>query len=376
MKILIVATSFRPEHGGPARSASGLINELVGNGLEVTAWAPDGSAVGSEFLPPRENLTLLDCSLNRLCQLVPSFDLVHDNALWLPHNHALAVTCRRRGIRRLVTTHGLLAPWALRYRRIKKWVAWNLYQRADLMSADALHATSREEARDIARLDLAVPVHVVANGLHVTASLEAAEDTVRSPRNDAAKCSRSKRTACFLGRIHPVKGLPMLIDAWQRLRPTDWQLMIAGPDEGGHQASLQSQIDRYGLSDRISFLGQIDEAGKQQLFADSEIFILPSLSESFAIVLAEAAAAGLPLLTTTAAPWPQIDEQGFGWRVEPTNQDVFSAIKEACDTDPATLAAMGRRARAFVGANYDWPQIAAQMLEVYGQICRKYSSVA
>src|SRR6185437_7644736 len=108
-----------------------------------------------------------------------------------------------------------------------KRVAWHAYQRRDLLRAACHHATSEQEAGHLQDLDLGIPVRVIPNGITSSA--------VRQRREPASTALSSDRTALFLGRLYPVKGLPLLIEAWRRVQPLGWRLLIAGPDQAGHR---------------------------------------------------------------------------------------------------------------------------------------------
>src|SRR5262249_47631347 len=152
---------------------------------------------------------------------------------------------------------------------------------------------------------------------------------------------RQQRTALFLGRIYPVKGLPMLIDAWARVRPDGWVLKIAGPDEAGHRAQVENLIFAAGLGDKISFLGSVSHESKRSIFLEADLFVLPSHSESFGMALAEALAHGVPVLTTKAAPWEMLPKRDCGWWVDATIDGLTEGLRQATSRDSLTLHAMG-----------------------------------
>ena len=105
----------------------------------------------------------------------------------------------------------------------------------------------------------------------------------------------------------------MLIDAWARVRPEGWLLRIAGPDEAGHQKQLEGAVSAADLSEIVSFTGPVESQMKKSAFLDADLFVLPSHSESFGMVVAEALAYSVPVLTTTATPWSILRERGCGW---------------------------------------------------------------
>ena len=177
-----------------------------------------------------------------------------------------------------------------------------------------------------------------------------------------------ERTALFLGRIYPIKGLPMLVQAWARVRPDGWLLRIAGPDEAGHRKQVEKAVSDAGLSEVISFTGPIGHRMKKSAFFDADLFVLPSHSESFGMAVAEALAHGLPVLTTKGTPWSILPESGCGWWVDATVDGIAQGLRQATVLDPETLQSMGAKGRALAIAEFGWKRVAELMLSTYESI--------
>jgi glycosyltransferase involved in cell wall biosynthesis len=236
-------------------------------------------------------------------------------------------------------------------------VAWRLYQRRDLTRASYHHATSEGEAQNLRKLRLDVPVCTIPNGVDVP---------------DLATFARAKttsgNTALYLGRLHSIKGLTNLIQAWACVQPQNWCLKIAGPDQSGEQARLEKAVAAAGLSKVVSFLGPVDGQPKQRAFLEANLFILPSISESFGMAIGEALAHALPVLTTTGVPWPKLVENNCGWQVEPTVAGLVEGLRAATSCDFKTLQAMGMNGRSFVATQFRWDRLAHQFVSLYEQI--------
>ncbi|GAG43150.1 unnamed protein product, partial [marine sediment metagenome] len=209
-----------------------------------------------------------------------------------------------------MSTRGMLEPWAIRHKRWKKRLAWWLYQRRDLMRAACLHATAPSEAHNIRALGLGVPICMIPNGVDLPEI-----DPMAGGGRYEGPGHEGHKVALFLGRIHPKKGLPMLIEAWARIRPPNWVLWIAGPDESDHQTELAQRVVAASLSQVVLFLGPLDDPKKRSALLNANLLILPTHSENFGMVIAESLAHGLPVLTTTGAPWSMLPERGCGWWV-------------------------------------------------------------
>jgi glycosyltransferase involved in cell wall biosynthesis len=173
------------------------------------------------------------------------------------------------------------------------------------------------------------------------------------------------RRALFLSRLHPKKGLALLVEAWARVRPEGWELVIAGPDERGHRALIQDRIDAAGLMGEVRFAGAVDDERKWALYMSADLVVLPTRSENFGLVVAEALGAGVPVLTTRGAPWAALERERCGWWVAPTAEGVADGLARATALPDRELRAMGERGRAFVQEAFGWPHVAREMLGVY-----------
>jgi glycosyltransferase involved in cell wall biosynthesis len=150
-------------------------------------------------------------------------------------------------------------------------------------------------------------VRVIPNGVDVP------EVSRKAAHESDGKISRGEgQTALFVGRIYPVKGLPMLIEAWAQVRPHGWRLQIVGPDEAGHRAEVERVVSAAGLDGVVSFVGPLEGQAKQTALLDADLFVLPTHSENFGMAIGEALAHGLPVLTTTGAPWSMLPQRGCG----------------------------------------------------------------
>jgi len=150
VKVFLAGTSLLPDYGGPALSVARLATALTELGIEVGLWAANQSAATTPFLPPGSSVRRLTGSEVEALDNLGGADILHDNGIWLPHNHRIANLAARHNISRVVSTRGMLEPWAINHKWGKKRVAWWLYQRRDLKRAHCHHATAEAEARKAA----------------------------------------------------------------------------------------------------------------------------------------------------------------------------------------------------------------------------------
>jgi glycosyltransferase involved in cell wall biosynthesis len=231
---------------------------------------------------------------------------------------------------------------------------WWILQRSALSAADCLHATAISEYEEIRAVGLRNPVAVIPNGI------------------DLAKLACEPRpkgcayTALSLGRVHPKKGLDRLIRAWAIVETSfpDWRLRIVGPAEGGHDQELRGLADSLGARN-ISIEGPVFGPYKLHLYRSADVFVLPTLNENFAMTVAEALAAEVPVISTKGAPWAGLDRERCGWWIDHGVEPMAAALRVAMSYPRSELQAMGARGRQWMARDFGWDRVAEEMLEVY-----------
>jgi glycosyltransferase involved in cell wall biosynthesis len=280
-----------------------------------------------------------------------SFDVIHIHGTWTPILAVASYLASAKRIPVVVSPHGCLEPWALRHRGWKKKLALTLYQKRVFCKASMMVATARQELESIRRLGVRTPVAVMPNGVDLPSSV--------------AHSQARERKFLFLSRIHPIKGLPDLVAAWALVRQPGWRLVIAGPDEDGHLEEIRAQIDALGLRSDFDFTGLVTGDRKEALFAEADVFVLPTYSENFGIAVAEALARGVPVITTTGAPWEDLETWRCGWWVKPGVDSIGRALVAAMNASRAELTEMGQRGVQLVKEKYSWDQIGRSALKAY-----------
>lgn len=286
-------------------------------------------------------------------------EIVHIHGLWHPLLAAFASTARRHGIPYIVATHGMLDPWCRKVKPIRKALALRSYQGAILAAATAVHTSSQREAENLRDLPcLRCPVYVVPNAVDAPSEATAVEERSAEPR-----------ILLYLSRLHPQKGLDMLLQVWSELRPKDWELALAGSGRPDYVESLKQRCIRANLLN-VRFLGQVNDERREAMYRQASAVVLPSYSENFGNVAAEALMRGLPVFTTTGTPWSQLPQLRCGWYVEPRPDALKHALEELLATGMAELRAMGERGRAYARKNFSSDAILAALLEMYSAVLK------
>jgi len=253
----------------------------------------------------------------------------------------------------VISPHGMLSPGALQFSKVKKWAFWNAFQHHVAHAASCFHATCEEEYKEIRAYGIKAPVAIIPNGVDL-------------PEWREKSTFRERRRVISLGRIHPKKALDRLVAAWAQLESDfpDWDLVIVGPNQDNYAEKLQKQAKKLGLCN-FSIFGPVFGTEKTNLLHSSDIFVLPTLSENFALTVAESLAVGTPVISTKGAPWERLKENECGWWIEHGIEPLVDAMQEAMSMSPERRIEMGKNGRNWMLKDFSWKTIAQKMATVY-----------
>jgi glycosyltransferase involved in cell wall biosynthesis len=307
---------------------------------------------------------------NALIQNANRFDLIHQHGIWTAISRAVNKWRVRTGKPTVIAPHGSLNALALRRSAWKKRLALFYYERENLQKASCLHALSRREAEGFRAFGLKNPIAIIHNGI--------SEDWICQQGDECAFRERfglpeKIRLLFFLGRITPIKGLTLLLQAMSALRPClkNWKLIIAGVDEFNHQKELKSLAVKLSLESHIQFVGPLYGKLKRDAFAAVDLFVLPSYSEASPMAILEALGAGVPVLATNASSWQEIVTLGCGWLTDISEIGIRKALNEAINTPREVLREMGQRGKALVAQKYTMNIIAEKVIYLYNWLLKR-----
>lgn len=365
MKVVQIVPSLSQSTGGLFVSISNLARSSMRHGASVTICAPCDDTTAAEMaawepaeictyprLGPRK-LSFAPTLVKGLDRIAP--DLVHAHGLWTFTTIAASRWSRKHGKPYLVSIHGMLEPWSLQRSPIKKSVVRRLYQNAVLERAGCLRATSQMEADNIRAAGFRTPIAVVPNGV----------DLPPRPETDARSPDRAMRQALFISRLHPKKGLMNLIEAWKRVRPPGWKLTIVGPGEASYVAELRRAVSEARLDDVVEIPGPVWGAERFRYYWQADLLVFPSFSENFAMVVAEALACEVPVITTKGLPWADLERHQCGWWIDIGVEPLVEALRSAIALSDGQRKEMGLRGRELIRRHYTWDEAATQITDVY-----------
>lgn len=381
LNILHVVNDRSVLAGGVGAAALEMVKEQRKMGNNAAIWSvdittKDKPAALQNIIEPQTHISKFRTFGPRLFGYSPAMEKTAVNAIGgnyqILHQHSIWLCVSRVTIRwrskfdrpTVITPHGTLEDFVLKRSKWKKRLALIAYEMDNLKNATCLQATAENEAISFRRFGLKNPIAIIANG--ISEDWHQSDGDTQKFRKQFS-IPRECRLLLFLSRIHPTKGLPMLFEAMAQLSYMldNWLLVIAGSEESGYQSELEQQIEKLGLSNRVIFVGSLHGSEKRDAFAAADVFVLPTHSENFGIVIAEALGAGVPVITTKGAPWKDLQTYNCGWWVNVSVDAIREALLEATQSPKEELVAMGQRGRMLVSDKYIWPKVAAQSLQLY-----------
>jgi glycosyltransferase involved in cell wall biosynthesis len=387
MDVLFLSASLSRNAGGICEIEKSLAHALSHNAVEVHAlglydshweqdmagWVPLKTTVVPVFGP--RSFGYAPALKRQLAKA--SFDLLHLHAMWMYPSLLAHWAKKVRKCPLMVTPNGMLEPWALSNSAWKKKFAGFLYEDRMLHGATCLQANTEKELRDFRAYGLVNPVCIIPNGVDLP-----------EVRNNMSVDSHEKKTLLFLGRLHPKKGLPNALRAWSTIcrgnQGREWQLVIAGWDQGGHEAELKQICLELGLPyadatagklwDSVTgsetrkpvvFTGPAFGDTKDRLFRMADAFILPSFSEGLPMAVLEAWGHGLPVVMTDHCNLPEGFAEQAAWRTDTSTEGIAETLQLLLAAPDADRIAKGLNGRKLVQDRFSWPMVASQMKQVY-----------
>lgn len=378
MKVLHVTPAYFPATywGGPIYSVYGLSNALAKiDGVEIKVLTTDSAGpklserISNVSFPEQfdagykvyycKRWMAASVSPGMFIRLIPMVrwaDVVHLTGVYSPPTIPTLFVCRLLGKPIVWSPRGSLQRWEGSTRpKIKVFWEW-ICNCLVKQGACILHATVNAEAIDSRlRISKAV-VAVVPNGVVIPERLEKRKWK-----------PNGQLRLLYIGRLHPIKGLENLIQALAIL-PENIMLTICGTGEPSFKASLYNLIEKAGIEERVEFKGHVSDDGKRRAFKNADVCVLPSFSENFGMVVAEALAHGLPVIAGKGTPWPEVEKHHCGYWVENDPTTLADAIINMSTQD---LEKMGKSGRDWMKAEYGWQSIGVQMFLLYQRMISK-----
>lgn len=378
MKVLTFITSISLKGGGPSRSVPMLVKGLAELGVDITLmtyWSDDMNTHALDGTSAKLKVLRPDFSRSQMEEYIISekFDVIQLQSMWDLRYHIVAKTARKHRIPYIITPRGMLEPWCLSQKKWKKKLAMALYQMKDIKRSVCVFTTAEMEALHVRDLGVDVPMVVLPNGIET----------------DSYPCRISKdkvkKQILFLSRIHIKKGIELLIDAFDRIIKKnadmdDWTVAIVGNGEEEYIRELKRKVEGLNLRDKVKILAPVFGDAKVKLYQESSIFCLPSYSENFGMVIAEAMSCGVPCITTNGTPWQLLNgevstmganldilgkNRKTGWCIDLNVDNLEKVLLEAMTMKTEALYEMGQKGNLLVQENFNYKSVARKVMQLY-----------
>ena len=373
MRIIHIISSLK-EVSGPTQSVTNLCNEQIKRNQNVTLVSGDFKNASS---PPHFSKTFalgvgpkklgrspsLFRWLKSQCQENEKI-ILHNHSMW----HILALygswVKKSSNVKLIQSPRNALADYSLKSGSRLKPLYWKMLQKNALENVDCFHATSQAEYDDIRALGFRQPVAIIPNTVNVIEDIK------------AKKNISNLRTLSYLGRIHPEKGLETLLSVWAEIIKVhqNWHLNLVGTGDQKYVSFLKKFAKDLCL-ERVRFLDSVTGPAKWQTYHDSDLFVLPSPSENFGMVVAEALACSTPVVTTNGTPWRDLPVKGAGWCVNFGVEGLRLGLSEAMSKSPDELAQMGILGKKWIEEDFSPSKVGHEMDEVYSYLLDETKNV-
>lgn len=373
MHIVHVIPGIWQHTGGPAEVVPRLCASLE-QGCEITLMTLDGPHSEAALECAERGVDFRSYSVwgrggiwyspklsRNLKQLAKAADIIHDHGLWLYPNWIATKWAHHYKKPLVITPHGLLGPNHLQRSRWKKLVAWYCFDRRSVVNASCVHLFTQNEIQHIRHFGVTCPLAVIPNGVDIWDLPDKGVFANRFAQ------SHGKKVLLFLARVHPIKGVFDLVDAWKIIskRYPEWHLVIAGSPEAECVNKVEVEIEKYGLQSSATLVGPQYGQHRLEAYAAADAFVLPSYAEGFSTSILEAMACRLPVVYTDPCNFPEAAERGASI-VGPTGTEALARnIERLFQLSDVERIRMGAAGRKLIQEKYTWPQVAKRMKQTY-----------
>ncbi len=379
MNVLFVTYDHSLKNFGVTTVVSQLANEISirNNDTKIFIAATGGNpvhqceAVTVDLLPPANTNAFWRWSPNlsgRLNNLVTKYhiDLIHVHGIWAAIQWAVLNIAKNKNIPSIVSSHAMLEPWYWNMqgpiKKYKKVLYFKIIFKNSITENTNFHAITSIEKENLQKLLPRQKIVVIPNAVSLDVDIN---------RTEAGNRVIPEKYFLFLGRIHPVKGVDLLVNAfYQANLADDWKLILAGPESAPqYSMKIRKTVDKLGLSSRVLLLGPVYGAEKQRLIQKSWAVVFPSFCETIGMVNLEASACMVPSITTyETGLWDW--EEGGGLLIHPNVDDLARSLRKVSRWSLAERLYFGGKSFDLVANHYSWNTVVPQWEALYSSFVK------
>jgi len=285
------------------------------------------------------------------------YELYHVNGLWQYPPHCTSKYARETKKPYIISPHGMLYPSALEYSKTIKKVFMNIWFKNDIQKADCIHVTCEEEMRHVRNLGFTNPIAIIPNPVDIL------------PGQKGKSPDEKRKNIAFIGRFSPIKCIDRLIKAWHSLgsQTQGYNLLIVG--DGEQRKELEALASSLQIVN-IEFTGFLKGSDKLAIYEKLRSLVLPSQSENFGMVVAEALLNSVPVIASKGTPWKDLSDYKCGWWVDNSIEELANAIEKTLSSTDTEIEQMGENGRNLVLEKYSTEVVSNQMKQLYEYLIR------
>lgn len=274
---------------------------------------------------------------------------------------------RRYRIPHLVYPHGVIDPWTLQFKKVRKQIYWRLEARKILERAARIIALTEKEKEAIKQLGIQTPISVIPNGIN---SLDLSVTVSREELEKTYPQIKGRPYLLYMSRLHQKKGLDILIPAFSRVvkeNNSDALLILAGHVDDIYRREFDKLLQD-AASPNIMRVGHITGEMKNSLLRYATGFVLTSYSEGLPMAILEALAVGCPVIISRQCNLPEVGLANAGWVVETRTADVMQALTKLLE-DPREAEIKGKNASRLALEKFSWEAIRTATDRILNEVC-------
>lgn len=363
MKILHILSGMGAKDGGTSSCSYALLKGLRNEDVEaeVLCYEPIDSdkLVGDDafintVLFPNRNRFLYSRNFKQVLINFSNISLYHINGLWEYPSIITAIIARKKSRPYVISPHGMLYPQALQRNKWLKKVIYSFFLKKDLRGAAVIHATCTEEMQHLRDMGIKTPIAIIPNAIELDGLLG---------RPIVPK--RIKKFG-YLGRVHPRKKIETLLYVWSQLgsNTEDAELVIIGSGDDDYMKYLQLETKRLQL-ENVTFSGFLTGLPKEEVLETLSYLAVPSDFENFGMIVVEALALGIPVITSKGTPWQELEGYNCGWWIANDVDTFHQFFEKALQLSETERLVMGENGRRLILEKYDSQIVAKKMVKLY-----------
>lgn len=359
MKVHHVLEDYSIASGG-IRTVVKDLNEYLANNSEIITTRKESQDINVKCFEPQNGWQYTKGLKNYIVDIANNLEesIFHIHGVWMFPQYFASKSAKKNKKPYIITPHGMYEPWLWKQGFLKKKIYFELFTKNYFSNANIMHAITEDERDSLYKLfNNKINIEVIPNLI----------PTWNIPQIEVVE--NTEKYILFLGRIHPKKGVRMLIEAFSKIKIKNIKLKIAGPNSV-HQQELIHLVSKLNLKEKVEFLGAVKGAAKFKLYKEAHVFVAPSYSEVVGMVNLEAAIMGTPVITThQTGLLKQWNSEG-GILINPNNLDLKDALTKAVSWTQIERNDRGKMLKEFVLNNYSWERNKNKWDELYGGLLR------